>query len=209
VLIIDGLTILSFLGVAIMLTIMPGPDNMFVLAQSIAQNRKAGLATTFGLCTGLLGHITAATVGLSAVIYQSAIAFSIVKYAGAAYLLFLAYKSFREKSFDPSLKSSGTQNYTSLYKKGVIMSLLNPKLSLFFLALLPQFVNYQHNVTVQMLVLGFIFLIESLIFLVAVSIFAEKVGHLLRKSTFISSKMNMIQGSLFALIGLKVAFSEK
>ena len=93
----DIVSITSFLGVAALLTVMPGPDNLFVLAQSISNGRYAGISTSLGLCTGLLGHIAAATLGLSAVIYQSALAFAIVKYAGAAYLLYLAYKTFTAK----------------------------------------------------------------------------------------------------------------
>src|SRR5699024_2347807 len=91
------LTIISFLGAAIILTLAPGPDNLFVLAQSIAKGKDAGVYTTLGLCTGILVHITAATIGLSAIIYHSTLAFSVVKYAGAVYLLYLAYTSFRDR----------------------------------------------------------------------------------------------------------------
>ena len=130
----DLLSILSFLGIAIVLTLMPGPDNLFVLAQSISNGKNAGISTALGLCTGLIIHITAATIGITAIIYQSALAFHLVKYAGAAYLLFLAYKSFREKNSSFDLKNESSLNYKSLYKKGIIMNLLNPKVSLFFLA---------------------------------------------------------------------------
>lgn len=97
-------TILAFLGAAIVLTIMPGPDNVFTLTQSIAKGRNAGIFTTLGLCTGLLVHIFAATFGLAAIIYQSSLAFAVIKYAGAAYLLFLAYKSFRAKDTSLNLR---------------------------------------------------------------------------------------------------------
>jgi threonine/homoserine/homoserine lactone efflux protein len=85
----DFTLIMSFLGVAILLTLMPGPDILFVIAQSISQDKKAGIATALGLCSGLIVHITAATLGISAIIYQSALAFTVVKYTGAAYLLYL------------------------------------------------------------------------------------------------------------------------
>lgn len=206
----DLLSTLSFLGVAIVLTLMPGPDNLFVLAQSISNGKNAGISTALGLCTGLIVHITAATIGITAIIYQSSLAFHLVKYAGAAYLLFLAYKSFREKSSSFDLKNGSQLNYKSLYKKGIIMNLLNPKVSLFFLAFLPQFVNYESgDASIQMLVYGVIFLIQALILFTLLSIFAGKVGHFLRKSPSLSKKINIIQGSLFALIGLKIAFSEK
>ncbi|MGE7665196.1 LysE family translocator [Ureibacillus composti] len=204
------LSIISFLGAAIVLTLMPGPDNLFTLTQSMAKGKNAGIYTTLGLCTGLLVHITAATIGISALIYQSAFAFTVVKYAGAAYLLFLAYKSFREKDSSFNLKHQDNLDYRSLYKKGVIMNLLNPKVSLFFLAFFPQFINYENgNVSAQMLGFGILFLIQTLVIFTLISIFAGKVGDLLRKNTSISKKMNMIQGTLFTLIGLKIAFSEK
>lgn len=128
------LTILSFLGAAIILTLAPGPDNLFVLAQSIAKGKNAGIFTTFGLSTGLLVHIAAATLGISAIIYHSTFAFTVIKYAGAAYLLYLAYKSFVEKDGHLNLKAEDSLDHSSLYKKGIIMNLLNPKVSLFFLA---------------------------------------------------------------------------
>ncbi|SOC11175.1 threonine/homoserine/homoserine lactone efflux protein [Ureibacillus xyleni] len=206
----DFLTILSFLGAAIVLTIMPGPDNLFTLAQSIAKGKSAGIYTTLGLCTGLLGHITAATIGITAIIYQSAFAFTVVKYVGAAYLLYLAFKSFREKSSSFSLNSEDLLDYKSLYKKGVIMNLLNPKVSLFFLAFFPQFINYENgNVSFQMLVYGILFLVQTLVIFTFISIFAGQVGNYLRKSTTLSKKINIIQGCLFTVIGLKIAFSQK
>ena len=206
----DFISVISFLGVAILLTLMPGPDNLFVLAQSIAKGKNAGISTALGLCTGLIAHIAAATAGISAIIYQSALAFAIVKYAGAAYLLFLAYKSFREEGASFNLSNDHASNYKSLYKRGVIMNLLNPKVSLFFLALFPQFINYKiGHVPIQMLTYGVIFLLQALVLFIVISIFAEKVGDFLRKSPSLSRKINVIQGSLFALIGLKIAFSQK
>nr|WP_279664938.1 LysE family translocator [Ectobacillus ponti] len=189
---------------------MPGPDNLFTLAQSIAKGTKAGVFTTLGLCTGLLVHITAATVGITAIIYQSSLAFTAVKYAGAVYLLFLAYKSFREKGAGFDLSSGDSLDYRALYKKGIIMNLLNPKVSLFFLAFFPQFVHYGNgNVSVQMLVFGILFLIQTFIIFSLISMFAGKVGDFLRKSPSLSRKINVMQGSLFTLIGLKIAFSQK
>ncbi|WP_082232770.1 LysE family translocator [Halobacillus massiliensis] len=202
--------LLSFLGAAILLTLMPGPDNLFVLAQSISNGKNSGIATAFGLCTGLIFHISAATLGISTVIYQSAIAFSIVKYAGALYLLFLAYKAFTAKASNLNVEAKDTSNYRFLYRKGVIMNLLNPKVSLFFLAFLPQFVNQSAgNVTSQMLIYGLIFLVQALVIFSAISVLSGQISHYLRKHPYISRKINMVEGSLFAFIGLKIAFSEK
>ncbi|MEM1504109.1 LysE family translocator [Domibacillus sp. 8LH] len=204
------LTVISFLGTAILLTLMPGPDNLFVLAQSIVKGKKAGIATAFGLCTGLLVHITAAAAGISALVYQSSVAFALVKYAGAAYLLYLAYKSFRASGSDFSLGGNDSLGYKALYKRGIIMNMLNPKVSLFFLALFPQFIDHTDgSIIMQMIVYGFIFLIQALILFTLISVFAGKIGEFLRKSPSVSRKMNIIQGSIFTLIGVKIAFSQK
>jgi len=206
----DFLSIISFLGVAIVLTLMPGPDNLFTLAQSIAKGKNAGIYTSLGLCTGLIVHITAATIGVTAIIYQSALAFTVVKYIGAAYLLFLAFKSFKEKGSSFDLKAENSLDYKDLYKKGIIMNLLNPKLSLFFLAFFPQFINHENgHASLQMLIYGIVFLVQAFVIFMLISIFAGKVGYFLRKNPSLSKKISMIQGSLFALIGLKIAFSQK
>jgi threonine/homoserine/homoserine lactone efflux protein len=206
----DFTLVISFLGVAILLTLMPGPDILFVIAQSISQDRKAGIATALGLCSGLIVHITAATLGVSAVIYQSALAFTIVKYAGVAYLLYLAWQSFKEKEKGFIINENKPLEYRSLYKKGILMNLLNPKVSLFFLALLPQFVNKSiGHITLQMFILGIIFLVQALVIFVVVSVFSEKLRHFLLTNSFIAKRMNVIKGSLLAVIGIQIAFSEK
>ena len=203
-------TIFAFLGAAIILTIMPGPDNLFVLAQSITQDKKAGIATSLGLCTGLLVHISAAVLGISAIIYQSTIIFSIVKFAGAAYLLYLAWQSFRAKGDPFTLQQQNVQAYVKLYKKGILMNILNPKVSLFFLALLPQFVHpSQGHVALQMLILGIVFLVQALVLFSLFSLFAGKVRKVIIGQPAIAKRLNMIQGILFTFIGIQIAISKQ
>lgn len=208
----DITMVLSYLGVVVFLTLMPGPDILFVIAQSISQNKKAGIATALGLCTGLIVHISAATLGISAIIYQSAIAFAIVKYAGAIYLLFLAFQSFREKDTDPNGTNDNKSlfNYKSLYKKGILMNILNPKVSLLFLALLPQFVDESMgNVTGQVFILGIITMVQALVIFVGISILSNKIRYLLVNNSFIAKRIKVIKGSILGFIGLQIAFSEK
>ncbi|WP_096203211.1 LysE family translocator [Bacillus sp. FJAT-45350] len=205
----DIMLLASFLGVAIALTLLPGPDILFVMAQSIAQNKKAGIATALGLCSGLVVHITAATVGITAILYQSAIAFTLVKYAGAIYLFYLAWKSFTDKENALTMGKNQALQYKALYKKGIIMNLLNPKVSLVFLSLLPQFVNHTAGyVPLQMALLGGLFLIQALFIFSLVSIFSEKVQQFLVKSTTLTKRLNVIQGSIFVLIGIQITFSK-
>ena len=205
----DIIVLLSFLGAAVLLTVMPGPDILFVTAQSISQNAKAGIATALGLCTGLLVHISAAIVGISAIIYSSATIFTIVKFAGAAYLLYLAFSSFRATTSTVSLSKKPVIAYPKLYKKGIIMNVLNPKVSIFFLALLPQFVQGNDNVPMQMLVLGLIFLVQAFIIFSFVSLLAGQIGHLLTKNNFIAKHLNKIEGTLYAVIGASIALSKQ
>ncbi|MDQ0257160.1 threonine/homoserine/homoserine lactone efflux protein [Evansella vedderi] len=203
----DMMVLISFLGVAIFLTLMPGPDILFVIVQSISQNKMAGIATALGLCSGLIFHITAATIGISAIVYQSSFAFSIVKYAGATYLFYLAWQSFKEKNSVFLNGSQKTMNYPSLYKKGILMNILNPKVSIFFLALLPQFVvPSTMNVSAQMLILGLIFLVQALVIFSLISIFSEKLRSFLVSKPFIANRMNLIKGTLLLFIGLQIAF---
>lgn len=198
-------TALSFLGVAVVLTLAPGPDILFVIAQSLSQGKHAGIATALGLCTGLLVHISAAVLGVSAVIYQSSLAFAIVKYAGAVYLLYLAWQAFREKDSSLAFGRQKPMAYASLYKKGILMNVLNPKVSLFFLALLPQFVDPSAGqIPQQMLVLGVIFLVQALVVFTLVSIGAEKLRHLLLSNERIAKRINRLKGALFALIGIQI-----
>lgn len=206
----DITTIFAFLSAAIILTLMPGPDILFVTAQSISQHKRAGIMTALGLCTGLIVHISAAALGVSAILYQSATAFTIVKLAGAAYLLYLAWQSFRARNETYLLQKQKPLESWSLYKKGIIMNVLNPKVSLFFLALLPQFVNEASaNVSLQMIFLGIVFIVQALLVFTIVSFLAEKIGHLLAKHSTLSKKLNIIQSVLFTLIAMQIAFSEQ
>ncbi|MFB5661950.1 LysE family translocator [Alteribacillus sp. HJP-4] len=204
------IVLLSFLGTAAALTIAPGPDILFVAAQSSIQNKKAGIITALGLCTGLLVHITAAAAGISALLYQSSVTFTAVKITGAAYLLYLAWQAFRSKNGSESSSTHTEILYSDLYKKGILMNLLNPKVSLFFLALLPQFTTTGSLPIVwQIFILGVIFLVQALIIFSVVSILAGKINQWLTGSSRFSKRLNFLQGSLFTVIGLQILFSEK
>ncbi|KGP92587.1 threonine transporter RhtB [Pontibacillus chungwhensis BH030062] len=204
--------LLSFLGAAVMLTLMPGPDNLFVLAQSMSQNKKAGIATTFGLCTGILVHTLAAAIGITALVYQSALLFMIVKYAGAVYLLYLAWQAFTEEGGDLEVESKQSLEYKKLYKRGVLMNVLNPKVSLFFLALFPQFIDHSKGaweVPYQMVGLGVLFLIQAFIIFTTISFFAEKVGNWISKVPQIGRRLNVAKGVLLGIIGISLALGDK
>lgn len=207
---IEQSQLLYFIAASAALTLLPGPDILFVLTQSISQGKMAGISTATGLCTGILVHTSAAALGISALIYKSALAFEIVKYAGAAYLLYLAWQALRESG---ELVSSVPVRETSafaLYRRGIFMNVLNPKVALFFLAFLPQFVNLESgNVPMQMILLGIVFLIQAWLIFSIISVFAGTIGDKIVKKPGIGKYINWGKAGIFTVIGVKLALSHK
>ncbi|AFV23480.1 hypothetical protein Mpsy_1272 [Methanolobus psychrophilus R15] len=207
---IEPAQLLYFIAASAALTLLPGPDIIFVLTQSISSGKGAGIATACGLCTGLLFHTTAAALGVSAIIYKSALAFTVLKYAGAVYLLYLAFRAIQEG--DRFISSVSEREYGALllYKRDVFMNLLNPKVSIFFLAFLPQFVNAgAGNVPLQMVFLGCVFLVQALAIFFLVSVFAGHIGKRLMGRPGIGKYVNRIKAGVFMLIGLELALSQR
>ena len=201
---------LSFIGVSLLLIIAPGPDNIFVMAQSISYGKKEGIATAFGLCSGVTIHTLAASIGLSAILYQSNIAFSILKYLGAFYLLYLAYQAFRSSNEVGEFAKPKKQTLPALYRRGFLMNVLNPKVSLFFLAFLPQFIEKNGiYVPLQMVILGLTFMVLTLIVFSIIAIFAGSLGEKLLQNEKSSRIINLSQGAIFTGIGLKLFFMDK
>lgn len=202
--------LIYFIGISMLLTITPGPDNLYVITQSIIQGKKAGIFTSLGLCTGLIVHTTAAALGVSAILQQSVIAFNILKYAGAIYLFFLAWKAYRDR--EESLPDNVIQNKsaTSLYRQGIYMNVLNPKVGIFFLAFLPQFVNSNAgNVSGQMILLGILFILQTAVIFIIFAIFAGTFSNRILSRPNISKYINYIKCSIFALIGIKLALTDR
>jgi len=204
--------ILSFIGASVILSLMPGPDNIFVLTESITKGYKNGIAISIGLSTGVLIHTTAAATGLSLIIQESAITFSIIKYFGAAYLFYLAYKTTKEKkpviNFNIATTSKRTP-FLFLIRKGFLMNVLNPKVSLFFIAFLPQFITTTgFNITIQMIILGLIFMIQALIIFSLISILSSRLTKSVRNPKFWNiTKWSKI--SVLTILGVSLALSNK
>lgn len=197
-----------FIAASVALTLLPGPDILFVLSISISQGKKAGMATASGLCTGLLFHTTAAALGISAIVYESALAFTIVKYAGALYLIYLAFKALKESgTFFSSFEVKET-DLPLLYKRGIVMNLLNPKVSLFFLAFLPHFISTgSGNIPVQMIFLGIVFIVQALFIFFLVSIFAGLIGSRIMEQPKVGKYVNWAKAGIFSIIGIELALS--
>ncbi|AXI39560.1 LysE family translocator [Bacillaceae bacterium ZC4] len=202
--------ILSFLAASILLTVAPGPDNLFVIAQSMSYGFRAGFITSLGLCTGLIGHTLIASLGLSAILYQSTVIFTAIKSVGAIYLLYLAWESYKQGKSAVSGKIANVKSLSlfSLYKRGILMNLLNPKVSLFFLAFLPQFVSTNSgHVQLDMFVLGLIFIVQALVLFSLFSALAGKIKILFQSKKTVSA-IHYGKSILFAVLGGKLLFTK-
>ena len=203
---IDASSLAVFLGAAVLLTLAPGPDIIFLTATSIAQGRRAGLATAMGLATGSLVHTSAAALGISAILATSAWAFAVVKYAGAAYLAYLAWQAFKHREHFLDLESGGgTRGGKSLYIRGFFMNVLNPKVALFFLAFLPQFADPALGpVWRQILFLGLLFALNIVVVFSLVAICAGQVGGWLKRAAGGRAPRFMAYGVSAVFLGLAV-----
>lgn len=207
---IEPSQLIYFIAASAALTVLPGPDIIFVLTQSISQGKIAGISTASGLCTGVLVHTTAAALGVSAIVYQSALAFTVLKYLGAAYLLYLAWQALREGERVLSSGPAQITDFRALYKKGIFMNVLNPKVALFFLAFLPQFVNLEAGgVSTQMILLGIIFMVQALLIFSVISVFAGTIGNKILERPGIGKYINWGKAGIFTAIGIQLAVSHK
>ena len=207
---IESETAAVFFLASVVLGIAPGPDNIFVLTQSALNGRVAGIMVTLGLCTGLLVHTGAVTLGVAAVLQASALAFTLLKLIGAGYLLFLAWKAFSAASRNLASNNAPTMNGWRLYRRGIIMNVTNPKVSIFFLAFLPQFVNPSNGaVSLQMILLGGLFIVATLLVFGGISLLAGSVGHWLSGSARAQQWLNRLAGTVFAALAIKLALSPR
>jgi len=203
-------TVISFFAASLLLAVAPGPDNIFVLAQSVIYGRTAGLWITLGLCSGLIVHTTAVAFGVAAIIQASPTAFTVLKYAGAAYLLYLAWQAFHAANTSDSSKQLSRPSPSMLYRRGIIMNVTNPKVSIFFLAFLPQFADpARGSVFVQIFMLGGIFMLAALLVFGGVACLAESVNQLLRRSAFMERRLNRFAGVVFIGIAIKLALTQR
>lgn len=199
-------TLLVFFMASILLALTPGPDNLFVMAQAAQRGKMAGIAVTIGLCTGLLVHTSAVALGVAAIFQASAFAFSLLKYIGAAYLLYLAYRAFSAGAEGSDEQQIQKLNFGRLYGRGIIMNVTNPKVSLFFLAFLPQFTDPVFGPLIpQILLLGFLFILSTLFIFGGISLLAGEIGGYFRRSSKAQLALNRIAGGVFVALAIKLA----
>ena len=201
------MNILGFLSAAILLTLMPGPDILFVITQSITRGKKAGIIFACGLCTGLIAHTAAVSLGLSLILYNSPVAFSVLKYMGAAYLIYLGVKSYiHRKENSLALPTAAGVEY-KLYRKGILMNILNPKVLLFFIAFFPQFVSpTTENPAGELLILGLLFMAQGIVIFSLVALLADRLSRRLMQNARFSLIMHIIESLVYIAIGISLIF---
>jgi len=202
----------AFLLAGVLLNITPGTDTMYILGRSMSLGKKAGILSALGIASGALVHCVFAALGLSLILTKSALAFEVVKYLGTAYLIFLGTKMLISRSnekFELSKKQENI-NYRNIYISGIFTNALNPKVALFFLAFLPQFINpcYAQN-ALPFLILGLTFVITGTIWCLMLAVFSSKLSSQISKNYKIKKRLDKITGVVCITLGIKLALSKR
>ena len=204
----DAGTFALFLAAALALLVVPGPAVVYIVAQSIDQGRVAGLVSTLGIGAGSLVHVAAAAVGLSSLLVSSSEAYSVVKYAGAAYLVFLGVRRLLGRDEVVNAEDRTRKPLSRLFRQGVVVNVLNPKTALFFFAFLPQFVDVEAGaVGAQVALLGLIFVLLGLASDGTYALVAGTLSGRLRGSTRVVRAQRYVSGTVFVSLGLATALS--
>lgn len=201
-------TLTIFFAASVGLALSPGPDNVFVLTQAASNGRRAGLIVTFGLCTGLLVHTAAVAFGVATLIKNTDYGFLVLKFLGASYLSYLSLQLFSAGAVRPE-RSTRDLGLGRLYRRGILMNVTNPKVTVFFLAFLPQFTNPEsESVTLQILVLGGLFIIATALVFGSIAWFSGFLRQHLFSSDRAQKVLNRASAAIFLGVALQLLFTE-
>lgn len=200
-------TFLLFAGASLVLVIVPGPAVVYILTRSVSQGRTAGLVSAVGVNTGSAVHVLAAVAGLSLILTQSTFAFGVVKWAGVAYLAWIGFRTLRSPDIDFESPKADTDGLKRIFMQGVLVNVLNPKVAVFFLAFLPQFIDPEAaNPTLQTIVLGMTLIIIGLVSDSAYALLGGKVGSVFRDRPGTARTARIASGwTYIALAGVAAA----
>ena len=200
-----------FVAAAILLNIAPGQDTIYILGRSIGQGRRIGIASALGVSAGTLVHTIAAALGLSAIVAASATAFLIVKLAGAAYLVYLGVRAlWSPTTILASTNEAGATDAWKAFRQGLATNVLNPKVALFFLAFLPQFVAVDAQAkTAAFLVLGLTFVTTGTVWVLALAVAAAQVRTFFAHRPQVQAWISRAMGCVFVFLGIRLAVSEQ
>ncbi|AZN36097.1 LysE family translocator [Iodobacter ciconiae] len=197
-----GLFVIS----GLLLNMAPGPDSLLIVSRSASQGWRAGSAAALGIGSGTLVHIFAAALGLSALLSTSAMAFSIMKYIGAAYLIYMGSKLLLNRSATPAINQpASTLTYKNVFLQGLFCNLLNPKVAIFFLAFVPQFISAQSpSKTLAFILLGCIFNANGMVWCHFLALSSAKISHHIQLNSSFTCWINKAIGALFVSFGIKL-----
>jgi threonine/homoserine/homoserine lactone efflux protein len=199
-----------FATASLILNLTPGSDMLYVATRSTTQGIGAGVISSLGIAAGCVVHVSAAVLGLSAILSASTIAFSVVKYLGAAYLIFLGVRTFFAKNNFVADTKSSLESYRKIFWQGAWTNVLNPKVALFFLAFLPQFVQPDDpRAATYILLLGLWFTLSGTVVNTLVALLFGRMGNWLSNRPWFSIWQNKISGIMLFLLGLKIALTKK
>ena len=199
-------TIIAFVTASVVLSLVPGPDNIFVMTNSALKGWKVGFYITIGLCTGLIGHTILVAIGVSVIFQTSLLAFNGLKIIGACYLVYLGWLSLQSKELKIGSTASENAN-KSYFVTGVVMNLTNPKVALFFLVFLPQFVNpINGSVTIQIFQLGFLFILSALCVFSSIAFLGSFLEAYLKKSSTVNKNINNIAALVYFALAINLFF---
>ena len=207
---IDHATLIAYILIVLGFVFIPGPATLLTMARAASSGTKVGIATGAGIAAGDVIHTSMAIVGLSAIIATSALLFSLVKYAGAGFLIYLGIRAMIDKA--PIGLDGGTPAITvsRAFRQAMLTEVLNPKTALFFLAFLPQFVRPEHgSVTIQLAILGIVFVLLGLLSTVVFAVGAGRLGNLLRRHPAVVKWQGKVVGTIYCAVGVRLALQER
>lgn len=207
---IDQATLITYLAILIGFVFIPGPAVLLTLARASSSGTRAGLATALGIAAGDIVHTLMAVIGISAIVLASAFMFSLVKYIGAAYLIYLGLRAILEKTPPKGPSTAPILAPKAAFRQAILVEILNPKSALFFLAFLPQFVRPENGaVALQLMVLGVLFVLMGLVSTTVVAIAAGKVGTFLRRHPAVLRWQGKIVGGIYCALGARLALQDR
>ncbi len=206
----DSHSLLVFVGAGLLLNVTPGPDLLYILGRSLAQGRAAGVVSALGIGAGCLFHVAAAALGLSALMLALPLPYDAVRYAGAAYLVYLGVKALAAKQGALEIRAVDRASLWRTFRQGALTNVLNPKVAVFFLAFLPQFADPSRGpLAPQFLLLGGIFDVNGTLVCAAFALAASHVGTWLKGRLGVSRLLQRLTGGLFIALGLRLALLDR
>ena len=206
----DKTNLALFVVASWILVVTPGPDMLYVITRGISQGRKSGVVSAIGVTLGILVHTVFAAFGFAVILKTSAVAFGVMKYLGAVYLVYLGVKTIKDKKRLAMNSHHRPTSLRTVFAQGILSNVLNPKIALFFMAFLPQFVVAEKgHVALQMVWMGVTFAFFGVVFLTLVGYFSGAIGGRLSRNRILSERLSRVTGGLLIALGIRLVFVDR